>query len=250
MTQIMIKPYFLIVAIALLANCTGNNNKGLDYTMVTSDFKSADCEPETDACLMVTITYSRFNKGDTLAMILANRIIKNSILDNIGMGDVESTEDPSMELAIEDLNKSFEEVKKDFGDYGTGWQVNIGSQELYRSDSILVLEVGSMTYFGGAHPNRNFRYFNFDRNTGRYLPISFFVTDLKQFTSRAEIEFKKTYNIKDGTSYDDAGFNFLGDNFILSANYAYMGDSIRLHYNHYEISSYAAGDFDITVSIK
>lgn len=246
----MIKPYYLIVAIALLANCTGNSNKGLDYTMVKADFKSADCEPETDACLMVTIIYPRFNKGDTLAMILANRIIKNSILNNIGMADVESTEDPSIELAIEDLNKRFEDVKKDFGDYGTGWQADIGSRELYRSDSILVLAVGAMTYFGGAHPNTNLRYFNFDRNTGSYLPISTFVSDLEQFTSRAEAKFKRTYNIDEGRSYDDAGFNFLGDRFVLAASYAYLGDSIRLHYNHYEIAAYAAGDFEITVSIK
>lgn len=250
MTHIMIKPYYLIASIVLLANCTGINNKGLDYTMVNHEYQSGDCEPETDACLMVTIAYPRFDQGDTLAMFLANRIIKNSILDNIGMGDVASTEDPSIELAIEDLSKSFEEVKKDFGDYGTGWQANISAGELYRSDSILVLKIGAMTYFGGAHPNSHLRYFNINRNTGSYLPISYFVTDLKQFTSRAEVEFKRTYNIEEGTSYDDAGFNFLGDNFILSANYAFLGDSIRLHYNHYEISSYAAGDFDITVGLK
>ena len=234
----------------MLANCTQNSNKGLDYTMMKSDYQSADCEPETDACLMITITYPQFDKGDTLPMLLANRIIKNSILDNIGMGDVESVEDPSIELAIEDLNKSFENVKKDFGDYGTGWQVHINSQELYRNDSLLVLTIGTMTYMGGAHPNTNLRYFNFNRFTGSYLPISYFVSDLKQFTSRAEIAFRQTYNIDEGTSYDDAGFNFLGDKYTLSANYVYLGDSIKLHYNHYEISSYAAGDFEITVAIE
>ena len=246
----MIKQYYLFAVFILLANCTQNSNKGLDYTMMKSEFQSANCEPETDACLMITITYPQFDKGDTLPMLLANRIIKNSILDNIGMGDVESTEDLSIELAIEELNKSFEDIKNDFNNYPTGWQANIGAGELYRSDSILVLEIGTMTYMGGAHPNTNLRYFNFNRFTGSYLPITFFVSDLEQFTSRAETEFKQTYNIDEGTSYDDAGFNFLGDKYALSANYAYLGDSIRLHYNHYEISSYAAGDFEITVPLK
>ena len=250
MTHIMFKVYYLFAVFILLANCTQNSNKGFDYTMMKSEFQSANCEPETDACLMVTITYPQFDNGDTLAMFLANRIIKNSILDNIGMGDVEAAEDPSIEQAIEDLNKSFEELKKDFSNYGTGWQVNIGARELFRNDSVLVLTIGTMTYMGGAHPNSNIRYYNFDRNTGRFMPLVTFVDDLEHFTSSAEVEFRKTYNIKDGTSYDDAGFNFLGDNFTLSANYAYLGDSIRLHYNHYEISSYAAGDFEITVAIK
>ena len=246
----MIKVYYLFAVFILLANCTQNSNKGLDYTMMKSEFQSANCEPETDACLMVTITYPQFDTGDTLAMFLANRIIKNSILDNIGMGDVESADDLGIEEAIEQLSMRFEEVKKEFGDYGTGWQASIGATELYQSDTILVFSIGSMTYFGGAHPNSNIRYFNFDRYTGRYLPISSFVSDLSQFTAKAEVVFKKTYNIEEGTSYDDAGFNFLGDKFTLSANYAYLGDSIRLHYNHYEISSYAAGDFDITVALK
>ena len=246
----MIKLYYLILIIVLLANCTSNSHKELDYKMVKAEFKSLDCEPETDACLMVTITYPKFEKGDSMAVVLANRIVKNSILDNIGVGDAETTDDLSIDLAIEDLNMSFEKVKKDFGGNRTGWQVHINSQELYRNDSIIVLAIGSMTYMGGAHPNRNIRYYNFDRNTGRFLPLVAFADNLERFTTRAEVEFKKTYNIEEGTSYNDVGFNFLGDKYILSANYAFLGDSIRLHYNHYEIASYAAGDFEITVRIK
>ena len=249
----MIKQTFIFLSIIFLLNCTpspDNSKQILDYTMVKVEFMDEDCQPETDACLMVTIEYPRFVKGDSMAMILANRIVKNSILDNIGMGDVESTEDPGIEEAIEGLNNSFESLKKDFNDYSTGWEVLISSQELYQSDSILVLSIGTMTYLGGAHPNSNIRYFNFNRDSGRYLPISTFVYDVEKFTARAEGVFKQEYNIAEGASYDDAGFNFLGDKFILSANYAYLGDSIKLHYNHYEISSYAAGDFDITVSIR
>ena len=249
----MKKLFYLLFSLIFLINCTpsdDDSNQNLGYTLVKTDFKSPDCEPETDACLMLNIAYPRFDKGDSLAILLANRIVKNSILDNIGMGDVESADDLGIEEAIEQLRMRFEEVKKEFGDYGTGWQVNIGAEELFRNDSVLVLTIGTMTYMGGAHPNSNIRYYNFDRNTGRFMPLVTFVDDLEHFTSSAEVEFRKTYNIKDGTSYDDAGFNFLGDNFALSANYAYLGDSIRLHYNHYEISSYAAGDFEITVALK
>jgi hypothetical protein len=244
---------YLFFGLIFLPGCNPSadeSSQKLGYEIVRTEFKSPDCEPETDACLMITIDYPHFDKGDSIARHLANRIVKNSILDNIGMGDAEATEDPSIEMVIEDLNGNFEDVKSEFGDYGTGWQANIGTKELYQSDSIMVLSIGAMTYFGGAHPNYNLRYFNFDRNTGRYLPISTFVKDLGEFTSRAEIVFKKTYNIEEGTSYSDAGFTFLGDYFILSANYAFLGDSVKLHYNHYEISSYAAGDFEITVALK
>jgi hypothetical protein len=165
------------------------------------------------------------------------------------MGDVEATSDPNLNQAVLDLDKSMAQLIKDFGPPPTGWEANMSTIELYRSDTVLVLEVGSMTYFGGAHPNSNLRYFNFNRKTGGLIPLTNLVGDLSEFTQRAEVVFKDKY-VKNDESYADAGFSFLGGNYTLSANYALVGDSIRLHYNKYEISSYAAGDFDITVSIK
>jgi Protein of unknown function (DUF3298)/Deacetylase PdaC len=250
MTNLMIKIIHFLVVIVLLTGCAKDGTNNLDYTIVKVQFQSTDCQPETDACLMVTMAYPQFNQGDSLAQLLANRIIRNSILDNIGMGDAESTTEPSVNEAIEELSKSFEELIQDVGSYTTGWQADIKADEIYRSDSVLVFEVASMTFFGGAHPNSNVRYFNFDRSTGRYLPITFFVDDLTQFSAKAEAVFRKVYNLKEGSTYEEAGFDFLGNKFTLAANYAFLGDSIRLHYNQYEIAPYAAGDFEVTVSLK
>jgi uncharacterized protein DUF3298 len=244
----MIKLVHLLVSLVLLAGCTSKKGGALDYSTVNLQFQSPDCEPENDACLMVSIKFPLFDQGDSLALVLANRIIRNSIIDNIGMGDVESITEPNIDEAVQDLNKSFEDLQNEFGS-ATGWQADISSRELYRTDSVLVIEVAAMTYFGGAHPNSNIRYFNFDRKLGRFLPISFFVDDMKAFTTKAEAAFKKASDINEGASYDDSGFNFLGNRFVLSANYAFLGDSIRLHYNQYEIAPYAAGDFEVTVSL-
>jgi len=249
----MIKNLQLLILVIFLANCTQiaeNTDQSLNYTMVATEFNTPDCQPETDACLMIKIKYPKFDAGDSLAMFLANRIIKNSILDNIGMGDVESTEDPSIEQAIEDLSESFERLKKDFGDYGTGWQADIYARELYKSDTVLVLESSTMTYFGGAHPNHGTRYFNFNREAGNMIPMREFVKDLAQFTNKAEKVFNEKYGINADNTYDKAGYNFLGGRFVLSANYAFLGDSIRLHYNPYEIAPYSMGDSEITVGLK
>jgi hypothetical protein len=252
-TQLMYHKTTLILLVIILASCGQLKEKQddlLNYTMVTTEFNSPGCQPETEACLMLNIAYPNFDSGDSLARFLANRIIKNSILDNIGMGDVESTEDPSIDQAIEDLSENFEELKKEFGDYGTGWEASITVNELFKTDSILVLETGTMTYFGGAHPNHGIRYFNFNRKAGNLIPLSDIVKDLAQFTSKAEKVFNKKYSINEDNTYDKAGYQFLGGKFILSANYAFLGDSIRLHYNPYEIAPYSMGDSEITVILK
>jgi Protein of unknown function (DUF3298) len=246
----MIKPIFIFIAIILLSNCTTVSEKGLDYKLVKYAYQTPDCEPEKDGCLMVSMMYPEFELGDSLARLLANRIIKNSLLDNIGMGDAEAGNILSIEEAVEDLTKGFAKTKEGFNQYGTGWQIDITTDELYRSDSVLVLEISAMTFFGGAHPNYNSRYYNFNRSMGNLLPLSSIVDDMAGFTTKAEAVFKETYKIKEGSSYAEAGFDFLGDKFTLSANFAYLGDSIRLHYNPYEIASYADGDFEITVPIK
>ena len=76
------------------------------------------------------------------------------------------------------------------------------------------------------------------------------VNDMQEFTARAEAAFREAYNLEDNINYKDVGFDFLGNKFNLPANYAFLGDSIRLHYNSYEIASYAMGEFEITVPIN
>lgn len=247
---IKILPALLLIFLASCSEKFMNNDQNLDYGLRAIEFNSPGCQPETEACLMIKINYPNFNSGDSLAMLLANRIIKNSILDNIGMGDVESTEEPSLDQAIEDLSKSFEEIKKEFGVHGTGWQGEISTTELFRSDSILVLESSTMTYFGGAHPNRNTRYFNLNRKAGNMIPLTVIIKDLEKFRRKAEKAFNEKYGINDDNTYDKAGYQFLGGRFSLSANYAFLGDSIRLHYNPYEIAPYSMGDSEITVDIN
>ena len=241
---------YLVFTLVLLSGCIHQGIAPLDFSTVQYKYQTPDCEPETDACLMVNLSYPNFDQGDSVARHLANRIIRNSILDNIGMGNVESEIDPSIGEAVDELNQSFSQVKKDYLSYGIGWQAEVSSSELFRSDTILVVEMNSMTFFGGAHPNHGTRYFNFNRKKGNMMPLSTFIKDIKAFTTKAEALFKEQYHIDKNNTYQTAGFNFLGNRFILSANYAFLGDSIRLHYNPYEIAPYSMGDFEITVSIK
>ena len=64
--------------------------EALDYQLIHYKFNSPDCNPAIMPCFEVSLEYPEFKNGDSLAVFLANRIIKNSTLDFLGMGDVES----------------------------------------------------------------------------------------------------------------------------------------------------------------
>ena len=85
---------------------------------------------------------------------------------------------------------------------------------------------------------------------GNLIPMTSVVNDMQEFSARAETVFREAYNLEEDINYRDAGFDFLGNKFKLPANYAFLGDSIRLHYNPYEIAAYAMGEFEITVAIN
>ena len=235
-----------LLGVVSITSCN-SISENLDYELRLLEYQSPNCEPERDACLMVDLEYAYFMDGDSAAKSIANMIVRNSTLDFLGMGDVEAKVTPGLETAVKDLDRSFQELKKEFGS-STGWMAEMHTSEVYRNDTILVLEVNSAAYFGGAHGQYFTRYFNFDRRSGKLLPLSSFV-DPAIFINRAEEQFKSKY-VEDGESYLDAGFDFLEGKYVLSANYAFKGDSILLHYNHYEIAPYAAGQFDVSVPVK
>lgn len=241
-----------VFAAATLIHATSCSNdqgsgKPLDYELIKVEYRTENCEPERDACLMVDLSYAKFIEGDSLAQYLANRIIRNSTLDFLGMGDVEAAVTPPIEEAVKDLDESFLKLKQELGT-SAGWMAELYTSEVYRNDTLLVLKTYSMTYFGGAHGNYNTRYLNFDRRSGRLHPLTDFV-EMNPFKEAAQMAFNEKY-VGEGQTYTEAGFDFFDGKFRLPANYGFKGDSMLLHYNHYEIAPYAAGTFDVAVAIN
>lgn len=240
------KLILLIILLNFSCERTDNASPALEYEFRSIDYQSPNCEPEHDPCLMVKMAYPFFMIGDSAARAQANMIIRNSTLDFIGMGDVEAKTSPEIEEAVIALDSSFQRLKIEFGS-PAGWMAELHTSEVYRNDSLVVLEVTSANYFGGAHGQYNTRYFNFDRRSGKLVKLEDFV-ELTSFTQTAEKYFSDKF-VEEGETYVDAGFDFYEGKFRLAANFAFKGDSILLHYNHYEIASYAAGQFDVAVPI-
>ncbi len=240
---------FLVLCLGIVWSCDHSNNNNLRYTVRNYQYDESGCNPGIQPCLLVNISYPVFSSLDSLANQI-NFFIGNGILDIIGLGDVESNTSLNLDKSISQLQKSFNRLKNDFKDYGTGWTVSIATIPIFSNDTLEVFAIESMTFFGGAHPNTNRRYYNINTATGKILKYNDLGINLDELKSRAEESFRRQNNLSEEESFNENGYLFPKNEFILSANFGIRGDSIILFYNRYEIAPYSNGPTELIMKWK
>lgn len=240
------KPYYLLVTFCL--GCVSGRG-GLDYRISHTEYNNQDCQQEKEACFVANINYPEFEGLDSLKLIFPKRIVGNSIIDALGMGDSESTELPDIEKALNYVAGSLEKAKDSFT-YGSGWIVDVQTIPVYKNDTILVFALEIMTYFGGVHPNTNRVYYNLNRQTGKRLHYNWFSD--QGFEEKAEAIFRRINHLNPDDIINDlrVGYSFPNNKFQLPANYGFKGDSVVLYYNRYEIAPYAKGPTEYVIPIN
>ena len=239
----------LVLSLGVAGSCDHSNNKNLYYTITDYQYNESGCNPGTQPCLLVNISYPVFSGNDSLANQI-NFFIGNGILDIMGLGDVEANTYLNFDKSIDQLQKNFNRLKNDFQDYGTGWTVSIQTIPIFSGDTIEVFAVESMTFFGGAHPNTNRRYYNIATSTGKILKYDDLGTNLVDLKIRAEKLFRQQNNLSEEELFNDRGYLFPNNEFVLSANFGIRSDSIILYYNLYEIAPYTGGPTELIMKLK
>ena len=225
-----------------------NDAPQLSYSIVHIQFDSQECQDEREACFLANIHYPLFAGLDSTKLIKAKRFVGNHILDALGMGDVESVGSPDIRKALDLVDQNLKDVKSSLN-YGTGWIADVQTFPVYEDDTLLVFGLETMTYFGGAHPNTNRRYYNFNKITGE--PYSYkWLANLPEINQRAESLFREIYNLKPSDSFHSKGFLFPKDVFQLPANFGIKKDSLILFYNRYEAAPYAFGPIELAMALK
>ena len=219
---------------------------GFEYKMEEVFAKDGNCEKELADCAHVVINFPVFSNEN---MMNANRIVKNSIADLLGFGDVENTNQVNLTESAQAMIKDYQDFKNEFPDSPQVWNFQLKSRINY-SDSVKVsLIIAAQSYTGGAHGAVNQIYFNFDKN-GKLLKIADLVEDVGIFTTIAEQHFRIRERIKEGESYLKAGFEFPNDKFALPANIGLSKNTFILYYNQYEIAPYSSGPTQLFISFE
>lgn len=151
----------------------------------------------------------------------------------------------------DDLIKAFEadyqELKKEFPSSAIGYDMTVeGSVELNTSN-LVCIELDTYMFTGGAHGNPYTYSLLFDGQTGTELAIADLFTDMAAFTKIAEANFRKTFEIAADAKITSTGFSFANDEFALPTTIIVNDSNIILHYNHYEIASYAEGYKEVSI---
>lgn len=120
------------------------------------------------------------------------------------------------------------------------WYLKV-NYEVYRNDGkILTLCYLFTDYMGGAHGMHSYHYQNIDMRKSKMLAFSDVFENMDEFYRIAEASFNEKYlNDKSG---EPIGFWFPENRFVLPVEFGFDDDGLILHYNVYEIASYAQGD--------
>lgn len=207
----------------------------LSVSIKSLEHITPDCAPEDDPCFMATTEYPVFEGAFEAS---ANKVVNNTILDAMGLGDVESNVVVDFTSQFGMMDHHLKQLVEETG-FRQGWTLQIRVPHLYQNDTLISAGVEIMTYFGGAHPNTNTVFFNFDRRNGNRLGYTWL--QKQQAEAHIEAGFRQHFNLTSTDSLNKAGTWFQHNSISLPANFGFTESGLIIHYNAYEIAPYATG---------
>jgi len=210
--------------------------------------KSGQCKDEGGDCASLKLQFPEITAAPSPAVQEAlNQAVRNVILANVGEN---ARPFANADALAKDFLTQYKTFKKDFPDAPGGWTLNREVNIVYNDHNILSLEANEDQYMGGAHPNANSTYSNFNLTTGQSLKLSDLL--VKGYEAKlnavAEKEFRKARGLAAGAKLDAEGFNFDDNRFRVNQNFAVKKEGLAFFFNSYEVAPYAAGPTDFVVS--
>ena len=146
------------------------------------------------------------------------------------------------------IKRSLQAFKKDaFPDDITVWYLIDSFKINDQYTTFAALKNFNASSTGGAHGMCGMGCHYFDKATGKELNLKDFLRVDNSLLKLAESVFRKTVGIKAKTPFEDTDFNF-GGKFYLPNNFEITTQGIRLTYNPYEISNWAEGIVEFTLT--
>ena len=241
---------YLVFAFALWSCETAPSKEegpSLDFATKAVKEVSATCSKDSSLCTLAEATYP-IAEGTAPAVQRINDSILHYVKTMLhGSVNAEGT---SAIQTPEEAAKEFVALYDDFlletPDYEMKWYNQVVGDILYRTDSLVTIELSNSTFTGGAHPNYVSRLMTFHLPDGRYLGLDDLVADKAALTGLAEQYFRQARELAPGSSLQDEGF-FWGESFALPSNLGLTEDGLYFFYNSYEAAPYALGTTEFVI---
>lgn len=232
----MMRHLAFYVVLALLFSCGSRDTLTFEMHEVTSE-RCADC-PEVIIRLPKAITSNKAAK--TINSALTEEVISLLSFDD-------SMQITDLDEAVASFKKGYKHIRNLYPDETPGWKAEITAEVSYEDPHWLSIRLNSYTYTGGAHGYATVRYLNFDKSRGTELEAWELFTDQGDFQRFAENKFRQQEKIPAGKPINSTGFMFEKDRFYLPENIGLTPEGVTLHYNQYEVASYADGPIELTL---
>ena len=147
-----------------------------------------------------------------------------------------------------------QEMVADSGDdyWGLPYGTEYGIEVLRWDDSMFVYRVSTYGWSGGAHGFGSSTFCSFDVATGEQLDVMDFITDPSELGESIMNKLKEEYpdndEIVNGEEYFSPFDTIRAEIEDKNLDCAVYGDGLHVNFDQYEIASYAAGAFEVTLT--
>lgn len=236
----------ILVLALLFTACEEEKEKELVFENYSVERSFKDCNPETDsACTYIRLSYpllvSEDDKGKSI-----NRKIEQHVIEIVDFQESDSIE--TAEDMADAFIKDYSTTAKEFAEYELPWEASVYGDIMLKTTNLVSVRFDSEVFSGGAHGYSSVTFMNINPQSGNlYSENELFTPGFKDF---AEDKFRQDQQIASDESINSTGMFFENDQFQLPENIGFSKDSIILHYNPYEIASYAQGSFRMEFSYE
>lgn len=209
-------------------------------TFKTISFNKGQCSD----CPQVAIAIPKALETSKLSATI-NNALKEEVISLLTFDD--ETESSTIEEAIMSFKNGYLDLKKMYPDETVGWETKIDGEVAYEDMTKLTIELRSYQFTGGAHGYGSTVFLNFDKKKGVELENWELFKNQQDFRYFAETKFRIQEHIPQGKAINSTGFMFENEAFYLPENIGFTKKGIQLHYNQYEVASYADGPIILTL---
>lgn len=245
---------FIIATSFLLSNCGSSPSAAeqsspeedtLNYEMIYMVQSLDNCDKDSSGCTYIEFSFPQFRYvqkplADSLELII-NNAFKNNEQQITGPDSVQQY-----------FLKEYANFKAEQKGYNIPWFIEKDLSVVNQNPKWITLQYTENSFTGGAHPNGYVWYKMLDKANGHQLLLTDFFDSpaIQKLTALGETLFKLEKGIAPNQTFDDAGYWFANNRFLLNHNFFIHDEGITFYYNNYEVGPYVVGSTTITIPAK
>lgn len=238
-----------------LIGCEGQEPiDNLHLTKYEIKRESKRCAVQPDQCFTISVNLPLANNGSDSFQLTFNQTVQNFVFDRLNEFTPVDGSGQEIDVLIDSIFEDYETYMTEVDDIDNGvfaeWAIEIKGSILFDSDAVVCLMAETYSYTGGAHPNSEIRYLNFDKQSGEILEIKDVIREVGPVRNMALEILKSSLGISNQEDIIEHGFLISDEEFVLPENFAITHHGLEFLANPYEIAPYAMGPQKIVIPFE